>query len=174
MAIDPGPEESAFVKYDTETGLILDHGKPANADLIRGVRGHGLGHDHLAIEMIASYGTSVGKSVFETCLWIGRFIEADEACHSWKLRHTLVYRHEVKMHLCHTSNSKDSNVREALIDRWGGKSKAIGTKADRKLKRAATIGPLVDITGDVWSALAVAVTWSDARRARADEWGAQR
>jgi hypothetical protein len=91
----------------------------------------------------------VGREVFETCVWIGRFVQA------WGAKHAMVYRSEVKSHLCHSAKAKDSNVRTALIDRWGGKVKAIGNK------RAP--GPLYGIAGDEWSALAVAVTYADTK-----------
>jgi hypothetical protein len=63
-------------------------------------------------------------------------------------------RATVKAHLCRSAKAKDSNVRQALIDLFGGKENAIGTKK--------TPGPLYGISGDVWAALAVAVTWYDA------------
>ena len=89
----------------------------------------------------------VGREVFETVYWIGRFAQAAQP-----VEHTLVSRGAVKMHLCGSKRAKDSNIRQALIDRFGG-SAAIGRKADP--------GPLYGISGDVWSALAVAVTWYD-------------
>jgi hypothetical protein len=104
------------------------------------------GPDHLAIEMIASYGMAVGAEVFETCVWIGRLVAA------WAGPHTFVHRREVKLHLCGDSRAKDANIRQALIDRYGpGKERAIG-----KVKAP---GPLYGVTADQWSA--VAVTWSD-------------
>lgn len=156
LAIDPGSELSAFVRYD---GLIRQHGKVENGAVLETLYATRIGptptFDHVAIEMIASYGMSVGKTVFETCVWIGRFLEA------WSGPYTLVYRREVKIHLCHTAQSKDANVREALLDRWGGKVAAIGTKK--------APGPLHGISSDQWSALAVAVTWWDTKRI--GEWG---
>ena len=56
----------------------------------------------------------------------------------------------VKSHLCHSAKANDSNIRQALIDRWGGDQVAIGRKK--------APGPLYGFSGDMWAALAVAVT----------------
>lgn len=154
LAIDPGPVQSAAVLYEKRTGHLAFHAKLDNYELLKGVRELAPAREwaqHLAIEMIASYGMAVGREVFETCLWIGRFIEA------WGgADYTQVYRQEVKLHLCASARAKDGNVRQALIDRFGGgagKSVAIGNK---KIP-----GPLHGVAGDEWAALAVAVTYSD-------------
>ena len=152
LAIDPGNTESAYVVM-TDAGQVSWFGKLPNEQLLAlDVLVHGK-HD-LAIEMIASYGMPVGREVFETCVWIGRFVEAHK-----NGPHALVYRRDVKLHLCGQARAKDGNVRQALIDRWGGKGKAIGKKA--------TPGPLYGISADVWQALAVAVTFADTRDRRA-------
>jgi hypothetical protein len=151
LAIDPGDKQSAFVLYNGERPVAF--AKLANADLLEKLRlwdesGGPFAHaEGLAIEMIASYGMPVGREVFETCLWIGRFIEA--ANHPT----TLVYRREVKLHLCGSVRAKDGNVRAALLDRYGGKSAAVGTKNSP--------GPLRGVSSDVWAALGVAVTYAD-------------
>jgi hypothetical protein len=151
IGIDPGPTQSAFVEYDGVQ--IREFGKVPNAKLCTRLACHvARTGDVLAIEMIASYGMPVGAEVFETCVWIGRFIEA------WGLEFEQVYRNRVKNHLCHSSKANDSNIRQALIDMFGGKEKAIGRKA--------TPGPLHEIKGDVWSALAVAVTYADQQAAK--------
>jgi hypothetical protein len=94
----------------------------------------------------------VGAEVFETCVWIGRFIErwrTTDICRCTEVRR--VARIQVKSHLCHSAKANDSNVRAALIDRFGpGKEKAIGLKAKP--------GPLYGLTGDCWAALGVAIT----------------
>ncbi|MBV8782506.1 MAG: hypothetical protein JO353_14005, partial [Phycisphaerae bacterium] len=52
--------------------------------------------------------------------------------------------------------AKDGNIRQALIDRFGPtKERAIGKKKSP--------GPLYGMSGDCWSALAVAVTYADQR-----------
>lgn len=149
MAIDPGNTHSAFVIFDD--GELIDFGKLDNDELLARIcdetQAVRCRFDRLAIEMIASYGMPVGAEVFETCVWIGRFVQA------WTGDYSLVYRRDVKLHLCGQPRAKDSNVRQALIDKYGGKYKAIGRKASQ--------GPLYGIRADVWQALAVAVTYSE-------------
>lgn len=144
FAIDPGNTDSAFVWFDFESGRPLFYGKESNSEVRSRMRSRSTGGT-LAIEMIASYGMPVGAEVFDTCVWIGRFIEA------WGGPYTLVYRRDVKMFLCGNNTARDGNIRQALIDRYGGKTAAIGNKKSP--------GPLYGISSDVWSALAVAVTW---------------
>ncbi len=159
LAIDPGSEQSGFVEYDPDARAILEHGVADNEVLLARCwreRDPAQQH-HLAIEMIDVFGMA-GRTVFETCVWIGRFIEA------WGAEHyTKVTRHDVKMHLCHTKRSDDAMVRQALIARWGGDVVAIGGKGRGNAKTPR--GPLHGVASHAWSALAVAVTWSDGRPA---------
>lgn len=157
LAIDPGSEESGYVVYDPGARAILEHGIAANDVLLARCwkeRDPAEQH-HLAIEMVDVFGMA-GRTVFQTCVWIGRFIEAWGAAD-----YTTVTRHDVKMHLCHTKKSDDSSVRAALIARWGGESVAIGGKGRGPTKTPR--GPLHGVASHAWSALAVAVTWSDTR-----------
>ncbi len=75
----------------------------------------------------------------------------------------LLKRFDVKLHLCGNARAKDTNIRQALIDRFGGiegKSKAVGTKK--------APGPLYGCKSHMWAALAVAVTWWDTHQALAE------
>jgi hypothetical protein len=151
LAIDPGNEESAWCIL--ENGALIAAKKQPNAEVLAMVRGGATGWQfaapsRIAIEMIASYGMPVGREVFETCLWIGRFIEAWEG--GGRSAAQLIYRREVKLFHCESMRATDANIRAALIDRYGpGKAKAIGTKK--------APGPLYGLKGDEWSALAVAL-----------------
>jgi len=98
--------------------------------------------DTLAIEMIASYGMAVGREVFETCVWIGRFQQVWRSPESVRL----VYRRDVKLHLCGNPRAKDPNIRQALIDLLG----PAGTKKQP--------GPTYGVKSHAWAALGVAVT----------------
>lgn len=136
LAIDPGTKESGYVKY--EHGKITESGVLTNEiikDFVSVCE-----YDLLAIEMIASYGMPVGQETFETVLWIGRFIERT------KSKYKLVYRKDVKIYLCGSMKAKDTNIRQALIDKLGPQ----GTKKDP--------GPLYGVKSHAWSALAIAVT----------------
>lgn len=142
LAIDPGPEQSGWCLYRRD-GVVLGSGVKPNDIMIQEVRYAYA--ESLAIEMIASYGMAVGREVFETCVWIGRFQQAFRSPSEVKK----VYRKDVKLHLCGTTKAKDANIRQALIDIFGG-SKAIGKKA--------CPGPLYGVKSHAWPALAVAVT----------------
>lgn len=154
LAIDPGPTESAYVVYDSVPHIPRVWEKVANEDML--VKLDTTVAAVLAIEMVASYGMAVGATVFETCVWAGRFIErwnthlAPVTRNPFGLQPTRVYRKDVKMHLCGSMRAKDANIRQALIDRYGGKEAAIG-------KRASP-GPLYGMAGDCWAALGVAIT----------------
>ncbi|OQB96743.1 MAG: hypothetical protein BWX86_00585 [Verrucomicrobia bacterium ADurb.Bin122] len=150
IAIDPGTERSAWVVLDN--GRLVTFAYSPNAEVAATLaeerRNPRFPGARLAIEMMASLGLPVGREVFETCVWIGRFIEAfgGDAM--------MIYRSTVKANLCHSNRANDSTIRAALIDRFGpGKAAAIGTRGKH--------GPLYGVTGDVWQALAVAVTAHD-------------
>lgn len=138
FAIDPGTTISGWVRY--EGGRVIESGVTDNAELLQKIQFEGRVIDLLAIEMIASYGMAVGAEVFETCVWIGRFLQA------WPGRHRKVYRSEVKMHLCHTMKAKDPNIRQALLDKVGHPG----------VKKAP--GPTYGVKSHAWAALGVAVT----------------
>jgi hypothetical protein len=157
LAIDPGTVQSGWCVYNGE--YVIDCGVMPNDELLAYIeRTHWrINGWRLAIEMIASYGMAVGREVFETCVWIGRFQQAWHDPDAVEL----VYRKDVKMHLCGTPRAKDPNVRQALLDMFprtgGGATPQIGTKAKP--------GPLYGVSSHAWPALGVAVTALAQRRA---------
>jgi len=148
LAIDPGTTESGWVVFSD--GKVVSSGVMLNGELIDWI-----GNDPdltdftLAIEMIASYGMPVGREVFETCVWIGRFKQA------WREPDAvrLIYRRDVKLHLCGSPRAKDANINQALVDLLGPK----GTKK--------APGPCYGVKSHAWAALGVAVTAQHTLRA---------
>lgn len=144
VAIDPGTTESGLVVL--RDGNVQDSCVMSNdAVLMFLAKLPASVSATLAIEMIASYGMAVGREVFETCVWIGRFQQAWHTPEAVRL----VYRRDVKLHLCGSARAKDANIRQALLDRFGGKA------ATRKG------GMLCGVKGDVWQALALAVVFKE-------------
>lgn len=149
LAIDPGTNISAVLIWDCidnkpHEKLILE-----NRDIPAILKDYPFKtKTTLAVEMVASYGMPVGREVFETCVWIGRFVEA------WQDKHSFVYRRDVKLHFCGSNRAKDPNIRQALIDRFG----IVGTKKNP--------GMLYGIASHLWSALAVAVFYADQQKTR--------
>jgi hypothetical protein len=157
VAIDPGTEKSGVVVLDAN-GDLHRFGLYSNEDLLWTLGVWGSRPEYkdarLAVEMVASYGMTVGREVFETVFWIGRFVER------WNTHNkpwSLVYRRDIKLHLCGTARAKDSNIRQAILDMYprtgGGKTPQVGTKPKP--------GPLYGIKTHLWSALAIAIYAKD-------------
>ena len=118
LAIDPGSTESAFALIDTTTCRPIEFGKIPNDQLLDRIATYSdllsaMRVERVAIEMIASYGMAVGAEVFETCVWIGRFMQA--YTNDVGVTPELVKRHPVKVHHCHSAKAKDSNITQALV-----------------------------------------------------------
>lgn len=141
LAIDPGCTHSAYVIYDAEEEEVLEKAKLPNAELREVVRVASFNRKitDCAIEMIGCYGFTVGSEVFLTCVWIGRFVE------QWKreTEPTLILRRKISAHVCGAGQG-DKSVLKALTERFG------------PIK-------MFGVTGDMASALAVAVTFADSK-----------
>lgn len=98
-------------------------------------------HGTCGIEMVASYGMPVGKDIFDTCVWIGRF-QQELYNKGWQVH--LIYRRDVKLHHCGQARAKDNNIRQVLIDKYGEK----GTKDNP--------GITYGLKADLWQAFALA------------------
>lgn len=147
LCIDPGPTSSGFVVIDSERN-VLQSAIVLNQDLWEVVN---FNCHKMVIEMIASYGMPVGKSTFNTVIWIGRFIEYFMHDYSF-----LITRKDVKKTIA-SGSAKDANIRQAIIDRYppigGGATPQIGTKKQP--------GPLYGMKSHMWQALALGHAYLD-------------
>lgn len=178
IAIDPGDIESGYVvvAHDgQEITEIIDKGKIKNEDMYDVLYDDAIYYSKnknkfmatdLAIEMIANYGMPVGKTVFDTCVWVGRFAEYTECAAQDKLAERgewlpdsnytkFIYRKDEKMNICGTMKAKDANIRQALIDRYAPNTPNSGKGT------AKEPGFFYGFKADIWQAFAVAVTYFD-------------
>lgn len=155
IAIDPGSSMSAYVLMDADAYRPLQFGKLENDALLHSLRDELAGEDVIVVlERVASFGMPVGRDVFRTCEWIGRFAQValDRGCSVH-----YILRSEEKMQLCHDSRAKDANIRRALIDRFAQHDMRFGKGTRRRPD------VFFGFSADVWSAFAVGVTWLDKR-----------
>lgn len=166
LAIDPGNIESGYVLTNDDLSIV-EKGKVTNDELLNNIlKGKYVFYDnkelkriktHIAIEMIASYGMPVGIEVFETCVWIGRFVQAmidsDYCLNKDEIKY--IYRKDEKMNLCQSMKANDTTIKQALVDRFapGQKNYGKGTKKNP--------GWFYGFKSDIWASYAVAVTYHD-------------
>lgn len=154
FSIDPGNEYSAYSLLN-ENLRPIEFNKVNNSELLKIINDYLLkdacndGNTYFAIEMIGHYGTGMpaGKTVFDTCVWIGRFTQL---IYDLKKEEPFyIMRKDEKINLCGNMKAKDGNIRQALIDRFG----VVGTKKNK--------GWFYGVSKDVWAAIAVGVTYHD-------------
>jgi len=154
LSIDPGTNMSAYVVGDGYTPIAF--AKIDNNELLALIPTliEKYAIEESAIEMIASYGKGVGREVFETCVWIGRFHEAILRC-SAKVAH--IYRKDVKMDLCGKTKVKDADIRKALIARFAKHDfiNGKGNKENPDIFRG--------VHSDIWAAISVLTCYIDKR-----------
>lgn len=152
LAIDPGNQESGAVLIRAEDFKPLIIRKAPNEYLLDEITENAGMFDEAVIEMVASYGMTVGASVFETCVWIGRFMQRMKDLGKKVER---LPRMAVKMNMCHNTGAGDSNITQALVDRFAPntRNKGKGVKAEP--------GWFYGFKKDIWQAYALGVTYID-------------
>lgn len=164
LAIDPGNVESAYVVMDADY-KISSKGKIDNAAMLDVIRRYIPACRNVVIERIASYGMAVGRTVFETCEWVGRFTQQAEELGA---KVDYVYRLDEKMTICHDQRANDATIRRALIDRFA--------KHDLRTGKGTKANPdyFYGFAKDTWAAMAVAVTYFTQRGRDWNDCGKER
>lgn len=166
VAIDPGLNQSAWLIYYNQE--ILEAQVLGNM-IIRAELRRLAGNpksietpDILVIERMQHYGRGmpVGTSVHDTNIWIGRFID------SWNGNFALLHRKHIASYLCGSACAGDPNIRQALIDRFGGDEIAVGRKKQPGPLYKIVHSGITGASTHLWSALAVAVTYAGLERPR--------
>jgi hypothetical protein len=143
-AIDPGPSESAYVQWDTDRHNFYASGEfPENKaivsteGMIGRIRVMTAYVDMFAIEMVQAYGMAVGRSTFETCLNVGRFMQAAYDGDP----HISIQLHGRPTIKGHVGGKTDAEIRQSLRIRYGEAKK----------------GEMLEgVVRDIWAALALA------------------
>jgi hypothetical protein len=163
LGCDPGNQQSAFVLYDTNESKPIKWWKSDNAMCRSNLSA--IACEKVSLLIIeytppytlqsASGRGSVPNQLMLTAFEAGRFAER---WRNLRLDHDfcLISRTDVKKHLLGRATGNDSNVTQAILDRYGGtREVAVGTKKKQ--------GPLYGITKDCWAALALAITFVETR-----------
>lgn len=184
-AIDPGSTASGWCIFCPNVRVVVESGHDDNLTIAKRItegREVRSTAPTIAIEGMQNMGMEIGQSTLDAAVWIGRFIERAGGLATERpsaLGAVLIYRRDVKLAICGNSRAKDKNIRQSMIDSFGGDDLAIGgTKcpackgkgwcgrgrptcpACNGAKWVHPPGPLHGVAGHAWSALAVALTYT--------------
>jgi len=157
LAIDPGNERSGWALCLHSSGIekqgrqqifrIEDCGIDENFKVGDRIRRSSVACK-IVIEGMDHTGMPVGKEVFETLMWIGRF---DNEAGQMHRSVDIIQRREVRLNMCGSSWAKDANIKQAVIDRLG----PVGT--------VKAPGPMHIVRRNggkhIWQALGLAITY---------------
>jgi len=145
LAIDPGSKESGWCAYFPCAKQVTACGIDHNERMLCILWEDAFRNSPVVCEWVTHYGFKVGSTTFDTCRWVGRF-EQSLAIPRW----------EVKRHWCGRPAAADQNVRAAVVERFGGTTKAAkGTKKKP--------GPLYGVKSHIWQAVALAVCYAETK-----------
>ena len=174
LAIDPGTTMSAYCVmtegYEPTAAAKVDN-NALHALIMRG------GMDEMVIECMEprflggekTHGQMIGSETYETCIWIGRFMELAAHMDMPVFR---VYRSEERSRLIPskrnglpplpegTGQTADAQIRAALVQRFAKHDKKTG-KGTAKHKDV-----FYGFKADMWSAFAVGVVHLDNQKER--------
>jgi hypothetical protein len=149
LGIDPGTHHSGLVAYSAIDKTVIDsHNELPNFQVLKYLSSAAYSPMCFGIEIPACYGLRVGRDVFQTCVWAGRFIQK----FAGRMPSATLYevsRPEIVHMLTGARSGPKAAVNAVLVDRFGpGRKIAVGKKSSP--------GPLYGVKGHAWDALAVA------------------
>lgn len=156
LSIDPGNYKSGLVFYNIPNDKILKFCKTDNETILRIIDVNKNKISLVTIEMLSSYGMA-GASVFETAMWIGRFIEFIKG----KLPFILIKRSTVRGYWTPKDDLLERLIRDGTVKKWpktaDNKIKIlVGLKYNLKMEGTSKE------TNDCWQSLALAAYFSSA------------
>lgn len=183
IGLDPGNAQSAIVVYEPGSpGRVVEFFDELNQMVPEYLaRQYLKGAAVLVAEYMRPRGMPTSAEEMDTMFELGRMRQC------WSGEFVKFDRKDVKLLLCGSVRATDSTIRQALLDRWGGSKAIAGPKKcpvckgkgwygrqhkacpnlDIDLNGKRTVcfggdsaGPLHGISGDEWSALALAVAYS--------------
>jgi len=159
LGIDPGPIKSAYILIslcNNKLLNIIDKNYVDNDNMIKIILSKHIKFNdiEIAIETIVSYGNTMGQSTINTAIFVGRFYQLVKDISG---KPTYITRPDVYLNLCNKRRGvKSKNITQSLKDRYG----ELGTKANPGRLYNIKGAPKGSL-GHIWSALAIAITFSD-------------
>lgn len=173
LGIDPGSEKTGLCIFRPASYRVEDPCILPNSEVLRYLsmkltekRPKTVQVRWVVQELISSYGFSVGRSVFETVRWNGRFTQhlCSIAENNPELRFSVlgVPRFRIKQVVCNSKAKRnDASVIDALKRKFYARHRV--PKEFYKPGRRGC-GPLKEVKGDAWQALAAAVAFAEQGR----------